>query len=62
MALGSLRDTHTSDAVTPFLVYLIDKLFSSSGLSGEEVLYGTSDGKIGLIQLGRQVECKAVFP
>lgn len=25
----------------------------SGGLSGEEVLYGTSDGKIGLIQLGR---------
>ena len=24
-----------------------------SGVSGEEVLYGTSDGKIGLIQLGR---------
>lgn len=25
------------------------------GPSGEEVLYGTSDGKIGLIQLGRYV-------
>jgi len=25
----------------------------SGGVSGEEVLYGTSDGKVGLIQLGR---------
>lgn len=31
-------------------------MFFTIGLSGEEVLYGTSDGKIGLIQLGRQVQ------
>ena len=33
-----------------------NSLFSPLGPSGEEVLYGTSDGKIGLIQLGRQVK------
>ena len=42
--------------VLKHLFLIIVNLFSPSGQSGEEVLYGTSDGKIGLIQLGRQVE------
>ena len=31
----------------------LTRIKSILGVSGEEVLYGTSDGKIGLIQLGR---------